>query len=103
MATDQSKQERIAATVMSVGSVLIAGMEVLQRPAPGEFVEAEPGWYVTFQIVLHAGILLLLLLSLARLSRMTADRPALRGPFTVMILVGIVAAAYVVGRDLGLV
>jgi hypothetical protein len=48
-------------------------------------------------------ILLLLLLSLVRLPRMTADRPALRGPFTVMVLVGIVAAAYVVGRDLGLV
>ena len=103
MATDPSKQERIAATVMSAGSLLIAGMEWLQRPAPGEFVEAEPDWYVTFQVVLHAGILLLLLLSLARLPRMTAGRPGLRLPFTVMVLVGIVAAAYVVGRDLGLV
>ena len=32
-----------------------------------------------------------------------ADRPGLRLPFTVMILVGIAAAAYVVGVDLGLV
>ena len=103
MATDQSKQERIAATVTSVGSILIAGIEFLQRPAPGEIVEAEPDWYVTFQIGLHGVILLLLLFSLVRLPRMTADRPALRGPFTVMVLVGIVAAAYVVGRDLGLV
>ena len=103
MAADQSRQERIGATVMSVASVFIAGMEWLDRPAPGEFVEAEPDWYVIFQLALHAIILLLLLLSLARLPRMTADRPALRGPFTVMVLVGIAAAAYVVGRDLGLV
>jgi hypothetical protein len=43
------------------------------------------------------------LFSFVRLPRMTADRPNLRVPFTVMVLVGIVAAAYVVGRDLGLV
>ncbi len=103
MASDSSKQERIGATVMSIVSIFVAGMEWLQRPAPGEFVEAEPDWYVTFQIALHGIILLLLLLALARLPRTTADRPALRVPFTVMVLVGIVAAAYVVGQDLGLV
>ncbi|WP_374396121.1 hypothetical protein [Tabrizicola sp.] len=103
MSEVQAKQERMAAVVMSLGSIFIAAMEFLDRPAPGEFVEAEPDWYVTFQIGLHGVILLLLLFSLVRLSRMTADRPALRGPFTVMVLVGIAAAAYVVGRDLGLV
>ena len=103
MATDQSRQERIGATVMSVASVFIAGMEWLDRPAPGEIVEAEPDWYVTFTVALHGAILALLLFALLRVPRMTADRPALRGPFTVMVLVGIVAAAYVVGRDLGLV
>lgn len=103
MAADQTRQERIGAVVMSVGSILIAGMQLLNRPAPGEIVEAEPGWYVTFQLVLHGAILLLLLVSLLRLPKMTAENPNLRGPFTIMVLVGIVAAAYVVGQDLGLV
>lgn len=103
MAADQSRQERIGAIVMSVGSVLIAGMEWLGRPAPGEIVEAEPDWYVTFNLLLHGAILVLLLLSLIRLNRLVADRPNQRVPFLVMILVGIVAAAYVVGRDLGMV
>lgn len=103
MATDQAKQERIGAVVMSFGSVFIAAMQWLDRPEPGEFVEAEPDWYVTFQVVLHGLILVLLLVSLLRLSKMTADRPALRLPFTIMVLVGIVAAAYIVGHDLGLV
>ncbi len=103
MATDQSRQERTGATVMSVASVFIAGMEWLDRPAPGEIVEAEPDWYVTFTVALHGAILALLLFALLRVPRMTADRPGLRVPFTVMVLVGIVAAAYVVGRDLGLV
>jgi hypothetical protein len=103
MAVDQTKQERIAAIVMSVGSILIAAMEWLDRPAPGEIIEAEPDWYVSFTLLLHGAILLLLLFSLARLNRLVADRPNQRIPFLVMILVGIGAAAYVVGRDLGMV
>ena len=103
MAEAQGKQERMAAAFMSVASVFIAGMEYIDRPAPGEFVEAEPDWYVTFNVALHGAILVLLLLALLRVPRMTADRPGLRLPFTVMILVGIAAAAYVVGVDLGLV
>lgn len=88
---------------MSLASVFIAGMEWFSRPAPGEIVEAEPDWYVTFTVAIHGAILLLLLFALARLGRMTAETPALRLPFLGLILVGIVAAAYVVGRDLGLV
>ena len=103
MAADQSRQERMAASFMSVASIFIAGMEYIDRPEPGEFVEAEPDWYVTFNVALHGAILVLLLLALLRVPRMTADRPGLRLPFTVMILVGIAAAAYVVGVDLGLV
>ncbi len=103
MAEAQSRQERIGATVMSLGSILIASMEYLDRPEPGAFVEAEPDWYVTFNVLLHGAILLLLLVALVRLPKIMADRPGLRVPFLVMILVGIVAAAYVVGRDLGLV
>ena len=93
----------MGATVMSFASIFIAGMEWMQRPGPDEFVEPEPDWYVTFNLVLHGAILVLLLLALLRLPKMTADRPGLRLPFTAMILVGIVAAAYVVGVDLGLV
>ena len=103
MAADQTRQERIGAMVMSAGSVFIAGMQLLDRPVPGEIVEAEPDWYVTFQVALHGLILLLLLVSLVRLPKMTAGTPALRLPFTIMVLVGIVAAAYIIGRDLGLV
>jgi hypothetical protein len=103
MAADQAKQERIGAIVMSLGSILIAGMEWLDRPAPGELVEAEPDWYVSFNLLLHGAILLLLIVSLIRLNKLVADRPNQRLPFLVMILVGIGAAAYVVGRDLGMV
>jgi hypothetical protein len=103
MATDQARQERIGVTVLSVGSVLIATLEWLGRPAPGDIVEADPDWYVTFNLVLHGALLLLLLVGLARLGRITGDRPGLRVPFTLMILVGIAAAAYVVGMDLGVV
>ena len=103
MSEAQAKQERMAAVVMSLGSIFIAAMEFLGRPEAGEFVEPDPDWYVTFTLVLHAAILALLLFSLLRLPRMTADRPGLRMPFTVMVLVGIAAAAYVVGRDMGLV
>ncbi len=103
MADAQGKQERLGATVMSFGSVLIAGMEYISRPAPGEFVEADPDWYVSFTVILHAAILILLIVSLARVRSMTAATPAMRTPFTLMILVGLAAAAYVVGRDLGLV
>lgn len=99
----QAKQERMGAVFMSLASIFIAGMEWIDRPAPGDFVEAEPDWYVTFTAALHGAILLLLLFALVRLQKMTADRPGLRVPFTVMILVGIAAAAYVLGRDLGLV
>ncbi|RYI12711.1 MAG: hypothetical protein EON48_13000 [Acetobacteraceae bacterium] len=103
MAADQTRQERIGAVVMSAGSIFIAAMQWLDRPEPGEFVEAEPDWYVTFQVALHGLILLLLLVALIRLPKMTADRPGLKLPFTIMVLVGIVAAAYIVGQDLGLV
>ena len=103
MPADQTAQERVAAVVMSVGSILIAAMEWFDRPAPGDFVEADPDWYVWFTLALHGAILVLLLFSLFRLPRTTADRPGLRLPFTGMILVGILAAAYVVGRDLGMV
>lgn len=103
MAEVQAKQERIAVTVMSLGSLFIAAMEGLDRPAPGEFEELPPDWYANFNLALHGAILLLLLVGLVRLPRMTADRPGLRLPFTVMILVGLAAASYVVGRDLGLV
>ena len=66
MAADQAKQERIGAIVMSLGSILIAGMEWLDRPEPGEIVEAEPDWYVTFNLVLHGAILLLLVYRMLR-------------------------------------
>lgn len=103
MSEVQAKQERMGVAFMSVASIFIAGMEYLGRPEPGEFVEAEPDWYVTFNLVLHGAILVLLLLALTRLPKMTADRPGLRGLFLVMTLVGIAAAAYVVGVDLGMV
>lgn len=98
-----ARQERFGSAFMSVASVGIAVMEYLGRPLPGDFVEAEPDWYVTFTAVIHGAILVLLLFALLRLPKTTADRPALRLPFTIMILVGIVAAAYVLGRDLGMV
>lgn len=101
MAADQARQERIAAVVMSIGSLFVAGMEWLDRPAPGDFVEPGPDWYMGFTLALHGVILLLLLIALARLPRMLADRPGLRLPFMAMILVGIAAASYVVGTDLG--
>ena len=103
MSEAQSKQERMAAAFMSVASVFIAAMDWLDRPEPGEIPEAMPNWYVMFNLALHGAILLLLVFALLRLPRMTADKPGLRGPFTAMILVGIAAAAYVVGGDLGLV
>jgi hypothetical protein len=103
MAEGQGRQERMGAAFMSVASVFIAGMKWLDRPEPGEFVEAMPDWYVTFNLALHGFILVFLLFWLIRVPKMTADRPGLRGLFTVMILVGIVAAAYVVARDLGMV
>lgn len=103
MAAGQAKQERNAAIFMSLASVFIAGMEWLDRPEPGEFVEAEPDWYVTFTVLLHGAILLLLVLALVRLGKITADTPAQRVPLLGLILAGLVGAAYVVGRDLGLV
>ena len=103
MAEAQAKQERLGVTVMSAGSILIAVMEFLDRPEPGQFIEAEPDWYVTFNFLLHGAILILLLAFLFRLPKMMADWPAMCLPFLAMMLVGITAAAYVVGRDLGLV
>jgi hypothetical protein len=103
MSQAQARQERFGTAFMSAASIFIAAMEWLNRPEPGELIEAEPDWYVMFNLALHGAILLLLLFSLARLPRMTADRPALRLPFTGLVLVGIAAAAYVVGRDLGLI
>lgn len=103
MAEAQAKQERMGAVFMSVASVFIAVMEWAGRPEAGEIVEAEPDWYVTFNAALHGAILVLLVVALARLPKMLVDRPSLKGPFTGMILVGILAAAYVLGRDIGLV
>jgi len=103
MAANQSKQERNATLFMSFASIFIAGMEWLGRPAPGEIAEVGPDWYVTLTIALHGAILMLLLFALARLGRMTAETPTLRLPFLGLILVGIAGAAYVLGRDLGLV
>lgn len=103
MASNSAGQERIGAIVMSFGSVFVAAMEWLDRPAPGEFEEMGPDWYMNFSTILHGAILLLLLFSLVRLPSMTADRPGMRMPFLAMILVGIAAAAYVVGIDLGMV
>jgi hypothetical protein len=102
MAEAQARQERFGTAFMSVASVFVATMEWLDRPEPGAIAEAEPDWYVTFNLVLHGAILLLLLFALIRLPRMTADRPALRLPLTLLVLIGIAAAAYVVGLDLGL-
>jgi hypothetical protein len=103
MAADQAKQERFGAVFMSVASVFIAGMEWLDRPEPGGFVEPVPDWYATFTLALHGAILALLVFALIRLPRMTAGQPGLRPVFLAMILVGIAAAAYVVGLDAGLV
>jgi hypothetical protein len=91
----QAKQERTGAAFMSLASIFIAVMEWVGRP--------EPDWYVTFNAALHGAILVLLIVALVRLPRMVADRPTLKTPFLAMILVGIVAAAYVLGRDFGLV
>jgi hypothetical protein len=103
MAANQVKQERTAAIFMSFASVFIAAMEWIGRPEPGEIVEAEPDWYVTFNLVVHGAIVLALLFMLIRLPHLVAGRPGQRLPFLAMILAGILAAAYVVGRDMGLV
>lgn len=103
MAEAQSKQERTGTIFMSLASVFIAVLEWVNRPEAGEIVEADPDWYVTFNAALHGAILVLLVVALWRVPRMVADRPALKGPFLAMILVGIVAASYVLGRDFGLV
>ncbi len=103
MAADQGRQERLGTVFMAAASIFIATMEFLGRPGPGEFVEADPDWYVAFNAALHGLILLLLLFALLRLPRTTAGRPGLRAPVTALVLVGIAAAAYVLGRDLGLV
>lgn len=99
---DSARGERIGAVFMTVASIFVAGMEYLDRPEPGGFVEPEPDWYVAFTSAVHGAILLLLIFALIRLPKMTAPTPGLRVPFTVMVLVGIAAAAYVLGRDLGL-
>ena len=103
MAGESAKQEGFGAVVMSFGSVFVAAMEWMDRPAPGEFEEMGPDWYMNFSTLLHGAILVLLLLALVRLPSMMADKPGLRTPFLAMILVGIAAAAYVVGIDLGMI
>jgi hypothetical protein len=103
MAEGQAGQERFGTAFAAIASILVAGLEWLDRPEPGEIVEAEPDWYVSFTAIIHGAILLVLLIALFRLRGMTAERPALRLPFTLMILVGIAAAAYVLGRDFGMV
>lgn len=103
MSDAQARQERIAAAIMSVAAVGIAGMTWLDRPEPGASVEQVPDWYATFTLVLHGAILALLLVAPGRLSRMTTDRPSLRTAFMVMILAAILAAAYVVAVEIGLV
>jgi hypothetical protein len=99
----EPRQERLGAMVLALGAILVAGLDWLDRPEPGAIVEADPGWYLTFQLVLHGGILVLLLVALARLPRIVAERPDLRLRFLAMLLVGTLGAAYLVGRDLGLV
>lgn len=103
MATDPSRQERTRALLTSLAAVFIAGMEWANSPAPGDFVEPDPVWYANFTIALHGLFLLFLLFNLARLNAMTADRPGLRLPILAAILVGVSAAAYVVGRDFGMI
>jgi hypothetical protein len=102
MAQGQAKQERMAAIVMSGASIVLAGFAWLSRPEPGAFVEAEPDAYVLFQKVLHGAILLLLVVALTRLAKMTEERPGLRVPFLVMMVLGIAGAAYVVALDFNL-
>jgi hypothetical protein len=103
MAPAQAKQERLAVMFMSGASALLAVFAYLGQPAPGEFVEAEPDAYVLFQKILHGAILLLLVLALTRLGKMTEERPGLRVPLLVMMLVGIAGAAFVVALDFNLV
>ncbi|MBA4324624.1 MAG: hypothetical protein C0426_06110 [Rhodobacter sp.] len=99
----EPRQERLGATVLSLGATLVAALEWLDRPQPGEVVEPLPDWQVSFNLALYGAILVLLLIALVRLPRIVADRPDLRPLFLGLILVGSLAAAYLVGHDLGLV
>jgi hypothetical protein len=103
MSDARAKQERTGTTAISLVAVFLAVMAWIDRPEPGAIVEAVPDWYSALNLALHGAILALLLVALLRLPRMIADRAGLRLPFLAMILVGVVAAAYVLGRDLGLV
>lgn len=102
MTEAQAKQERLGVTVLAVGALFLAAMGWIERPEPGEIAEQLPGWYMGFKAVLHGGMLLLLLVGLARLRGMTETTPALRVPLTLLILAGVVGAAYVLGQDLGM-
>jgi len=103
MAESSAMQERIAALVMSGVSILMGGIKFLDKPDPDQLVELPPDWYMNFTLILHGVILLALLVSLARVGKMTEEKRGLRLPFLILILAGIVGAAYVVGRDLGMV
>ena len=102
MAADKARQERLGVTVLSVGALFLGVTGWIDRPEPGEIAERLPGWYMGFKAVLHGAILVLLLVGLARVRGMTAETPALRLPLTLMILAGILGAAYVLGLDLGM-
>ena len=102
MANTSARQERLGATVMSLGSVFMAVMKWIDQPAPGEIEEMGPDWYENFSLFLYGALVVFLLLSLLRLPAMTAERPGLRAPFAGLILVGIAAAAYVLAQELGL-
>jgi hypothetical protein len=103
MARDMTRQNWLAALAVSAGSVFVAVLAYLDTPDPGTITEAMPDWYVWFTVALHGVILVFLLLFLAQLGRITADRPGLRLPTLLAILVGIVAAAYVLARDFNMV
>jgi uncharacterized membrane protein len=93
----------VAALAVSAGSVFVAGMTFFGARAPDAIAEAPPDWYVWFTAGLHGLILAFLLLFLAQLGRITAERPALRLPTLAALLVGIAAAVYVLAKDFNLV
>lgn len=103
MAAHKARQERLGVTVLSIGALFLAAMGFLDRPEPGEIAEELPAWYMNFKAVLHGAMVIFLLVGLARLQGMTADRPALRLPLLLLMLAGVLGAAYVLGQDLGLV
>lgn len=103
METDPSRQERARAFLTSLAAIFIAGLAWANSPAPGAPVEPYPQWYASLTVALHGLFLLFLLFNLARLNAMTADRLGLRLPILVAVLAGLGSAAYVLGRDFGVI